>query len=618
MWITIGILILAAVFFVNGKIRSDIVALCALASLLLFHILSPEEALSGFSSSVVIMMIGLFVVGGAIFQTGLAKMVSSRLLRLAGKSERRLFLLVIIATSAIGAFVSNTGTVALMLPIVVSLANSAGMSPSRLLMPLAFASSMGGMMTLIGTPPNLVIQEALTNAGHEPLSFFSFFPVGIICVIVGIIVLMPLSKLFLSKQNKKRDKGSGKTLQQLVKEYGIANNLFRLQVNASSSLLGKTVMELDVRREFALNILEIRRGDSSKHRFLKTITQKLASSDTTLQDGDILYVMGDFDNVQRFSERYNLPLIDWHTTEETQDGGNTLDFYDIGIAEILLLPTSRFINRTVKEIDFRNKFNVNVLGIRRKKDYLLQDLGSEQVHDGDALLVQGTWSNIAQLSKDDGDWVVLGQPLAEAAKVTLDYKAPIAAAIMVLMIGMMVLDFIPIEPVTAVSVAALLMVLTGCFRNVEDAYKTINWESVVLIAAMLPMSNALEKTGASALISNSLVGWLGGYDPFALMAGIYFTTSLLTMFISNTATAVLLAPIAMQSAAQMGISPVPLLFAVTVGASMCFASPFSTPPNALVMHAGQYTFMDYVKVGLPLQIIMGIVMVFVLPLLFPF
>ncbi len=618
MWITIGILILAAVFFVNGKIRSDIVALCALASLLLFHILSPEEALSGFSSSVVIMMIGLFVVGGAIFQTGLAKMVSSRLLRLAGKSERRLFLLVIIATSAIGAFVSNTGTVALMLPIVVSLANSAGMSPSRLLMPLAFASSMGGMMTLIGTPPNLVIQEALTNAGHEPLSFFSFFPVGIICVIVGIIVLMPLSKLFLSKQNKKRDKGSGKTLQQLVKEYGIANNLFRLQVNASSSLLGKTVMELDVRREFALNILEIRRGDSSKHRFLKTITQKLASSDTTLQDGDILYVMGDFDNVQRFSERYNLPLIDWHTTEETQDGGNTLDFYDIGIAEILLLPTSRFINRTVKEIDFRNKFNVNVLGIRRKKDYLLQDLGSEQVHDGDALLVQGTWSNIAQLSKDDGDWVVLGQPLAEAAKVTLDYKAPIAAAIMVLMIGMMVLDFIPIEPVTAVIVAALLMVLTGCFRNVEDAYKTINWESVVLIAAMLPMSNALEKTGASALISNSLVGWLGGYDPFALMAGIYFTTSLLTMFISNTATAVLLAPIAMQSAAQMGISPVPLLFAVTVGASMCFASPFSTPPNALVMHAGQYTFMDYVKVGLPLQIIMGIVMVFVLPLLFPF
>ena len=282
------------------------------------------------------------------------------------------------------------------------------------------------------------------------------------------------------------------------------------------------------------------------------------------------------------------------------------------------MPNSRLSNRTVKEIDFRNKFNVNVLGIRRKNEYLLQDLGNTQVHGGDVMLVQGTWANIERISREDADWVVLGQPLAEAAKVTLDYKAPIAAVIMLLMIAMMVFDFIPVAPVTAVMIAALLMVLTGCFRNVEAAYNTINWESVVLIAAMLPMSNALEKTGASALISNSLVSWLGDYGPFALMAGVYFTTSLLTMFISNTATAVLLAPIAMQSAVQMGISPVPLLFAVAVGASMCFASPFSTPPNALVMHAGQYTFMDYVKVGLPLQIIMGIVMVFVLPLLFPF
>ena len=248
---------------------------------------------------------------------------------------------------------------------------------------------------------------------------------------------------------------------------------------------------------------------------------------------------------------------------------------------------------------------MNVLGIRRKKEYLLQDLGNERIHSGDVLLVQGTWNNIARLSKEDADWVVLGQPLAEAAKVTLDYKAPVAAVIMVLMVAMMVFDFIPVAPVTAVMIAGILMVLTGCFRNVEAAYKTINWESIVLIAAMLPMSLALEKTGASEYISNSLVSELGTYGPLALMAG--------TMSISNTATAVLLAPIAMQSATQIGVSPVPFLFAVSLGASMCFASPFSTPPNALVMPAGQYAFMDYVKVGLPLQIIMGIVMVLVLP-----
>lgn len=619
MWITIGILVLSAIFFVNGKIRSDLVALCALVALLVCQILTPEEALSGFSNSVVIMMIGLFVVGGAIFQTGLAKMISSKILRLAGKSKTRLFLLVILVTSAIGAFVSNTGTVALMLPIVVSLAASANVSPSRFLMPLAFASSMGGMMTLIGTPPNLVINDTLVSAGLEGLSFFSFLPVGLICVAVGILVLMPLSKIFLSGKKKKNAGTGGKSLQQLVKEYGLASNLFRVEVCSDSTVIGKSIIELDIRRRFGLNIMEIRRGDSSRYRFLKTITQ-LTSPETTLENGDILYVSGNFDEVRRFAGECKLDILDGHHTEEAVkiQEGNSLDFYEIGIAEIIIVPTSGLINKSIKDIDLRGKFNINVLGIRRKGEYLLHDLGDIKVHGGDVMLVQGSWANIARLNKEDADWVVLGQPLAEAAKVTLDYKAPVAGVIMLLMVAMMVFDFIPVEPVTAVMIAAILMVLTGCIRNVEAAYKTINWESVVLIAAMMPMSLALEKTGASAWISNTLVQGLGSYGPIALMAGIYFTTSLMTMFISNTATAVLLAPIAMQSAAQMGISPVPLLFAVAVGASMCFASPFSTPPNALVMPAGQYKFMDYIKVGLPLQIIMGIVMVFVLPLLFPF
>ena len=617
MWTAIAILAISAVSFAIGKLRSDIVALCALVLLLLFHILTPDEALSGFSNSIVIMMIGLFVVGGAIFQTGLAKMISSHLLKLAGTSENRLLLLVIIVTAARGAFVSNTGTVALMLPIVVSLAANAKISSSRLLMPLAFASSMGGMMTLIGTPPNLVIEETLVSAGYEPLSFFSFLPVGLVCLATGILVLTPLSKIFLSGKDKKKSEKGGKTLQQLANEYGISNNLFRLLAGDKAKITGKTIINLDIRNKYGLNILEIRRGDASRHKFLKTITQKLADPETIIQPADILYISGSFSQIEKFAADYALDLLDGHTTEETKSG-STLDFYDIGIAEIVFMPTSRLLNRSIMEIGFRDKFNVNVLGIRRKQEYILQDIGKAQVHSGDVLLVQGAWKDIARLNREDADWVVLGQPLEEASKVTLDYKAPVAAAIMLLMIAMMVFDFIPVAPVTAVMIAALLMVLTGCFRNVEAAYKTINWESVVLIAAMLPMSLALEKTGASAYISDSLVSGLGDYGPFALMAGIYFTTSLLTMFISNTATAVLLAPIALQSAIQMGISPIPFLFAVAVGASMCFASPFSTPPNALVMPAGQYKFMDYVKVGLPLQIIMGIVMVFVLPLLFPF
>lgn len=618
---TLIILALSAVFFVNGKLRSDLVALCALVLLIVFNILTPEEALSGFSNPIVIMMVGLFVVGGAIFKTGLAKMVSSKILRLAGKSELKLFILIMMVTAFIGAFVSNTGTVALMLPIVVSMAASANISPGRFLMPLAFASSMGGMATLIGTPPNLVVDEVLSNAGFTDLSFFSFTPIGVICVLIGLVVLIPLSKFFLVKKEDGKDTKTttGHSPKELAKKYQLSDNLYRIQIRPGSRIGGKKLQELNITQAYNLSILEIRRQSSSQGRFLKTVDQSLAGPHTELQENDILYVFGPFEKVNQFAKEQNLELTDTHVSEYVEGAEvEKLSVREIGIAEVLLMPDSKLINKVVKDSGFRDKYSVNILGIQRKGEYILNDIKDIKMHAGDILLIQGTWDSIARMSQKQSQWVVLGQPLEEASKVTLDYKAPVAALIMVLMIAAMVFDFIPIPPVAAVIIAGILMVLTGCFRNVEEAYKTINWESVVLIAAMLPMSLALEKTGASNLISEKLVSGLGDYGPLVLMAGIYFTTSLLTMFISNTATAVLVAPIALQSAIAINVSPYPFLLAVTVGASMCFASPFSTPPNALVMSAGKYTFMDYVKVGLPLQIVMGIVMVFILPLLFPF
>ena len=618
---TLIILALSAVFFVNGKLRTDLAALCALVLLIVFNILTPEEALSGFSNPIVIMMVGLFVVGGAIFKTGLAKMISSKILRLAGKSELKLFILIMMVTAFIGAFVSNTGTVALMLPIVVSMAASANISPGRFLMPLAFASSMGGMATLIGTPPNLVVDEVLSNAGFTDLSFFSFTPIGVICVLIGLVVLIPLSKFFLVKKEDGKDTKTttGHSPKELAKKYQLSDNLYRIQIRPGSRIGGKKLQELNITQAYNLSILEIRRQSSSQGRFLKTVDQSLAGPHTELQENDILYVFGPFEKVNQFAKEQNLELTDTHVSEYVEGAEvEKLSVREIGIAEVLLMPDSKLINKAVKDSGFRDKYSVNILGIQRKGEYILNDIKDIKMHAGDILLIQGTWDSIARMSQKQSQWVVLGQPLEEASKVTLDYKAPVAALIMVLMIAAMVFDFIPIPPVAAVIIAGILMVLTGCFRNVEEAYKTINWESVVLIAAMLPMSLALEKTGASNLISEKLVSGLGDYGPLVLMAGIYFTTSLLTMFISNTATAVLVAPIALQSAIAINVSPYPFLLAVTVGASMCFASPFSTPPNALVMSAGKYTFMDYVKVGLPLQIVMGIVMVFILPLLFPF
>ena len=614
MLVTIIILVLSAIFFMIGKIRSDLIALCSLILLVLFDILTPAEALSGFSNSVVIMMVGLFVVGGAIFQTGLAKMVSGKIMRTAGKNQFLLFILVMLVTSFVGAFVSNTGTVALMLPIVVSLANSADMSPSRLLMPLAFASSMGGMLTLIGTPPNLVIQEAIVDAGLEPLSFFSFTPVGLVCIAVGIIVLIPLSKWILSRKKRQAEdeKKSHPSMAELLREYQLEQRLFRVQVPADSTYCGKMLQELDISEKYGVGILEIRRKISTRRHFFNNIYDHItAGPHTVIQSGDILYLSGDAEHVSRMIGDNALWKLDTiYNTSESDKMNQT------GVAEVLLLHNSSLHNVAVRDCGFREKFNINILGIQRNDTYYVHDLRDFRMHSGDALLIQGEWSDIARMSREQNDWVVLGQPIEQVAKVTIDRKAPVAAGIMLLMILAMIFDWVP--AVMAVIIAAVLMVFTGCLRNVEDAYRTINWESIVLIAAMMPMSLALEKTGASSGISMALVSGLGEYGPLALLAGIYFTTSLMTMFISNTATAVLLAPIAMQSAVSLGVSPYPYLFAVTVAASMCFASPFSTPPNALVMPAGQYTFMDYVKVGLPLQIIMGIVMIFVLPLIFPF
>ena len=266
---TLIILLVSAILFVGGKVRSDLVAICALLALLLCQILNPAEALSGFSNTTVIMMIGLFIVGGGIFQTGLAKMIGSKVMTLAGNSELRLFLLVMIVTSAIGMFVSNTGTVALMLPIVVSMAAAAGTSPRRLLMPLAFASSMGGMMTLIGTPPNLIVSDTLESAGYEPLAFFSFLPVGLVTLVVGILYLLPATRMLSAKDNSKDGNKSGKSLKELVREYGVTDNLFRVHVkDDDSKAIGKTVVDLDIYREYGINVLELRRS-TGPNRFVR-------------------------------------------------------------------------------------------------------------------------------------------------------------------------------------------------------------------------------------------------------------------------------------------------------------------------------------------------------------
>lgn len=618
MIITLAILLVASFLFVQGKIRSDLIALSALISLMLFGILTPNEALAGFSSSIVIMLVGVFIVGGAVFRTGLAKMISTKLLLLAGNNQTLLFVLIMGVTSGIGAFVSNTGTVAIMLPIVVSLAAGAGASPSRFLMPLAFASTMGGMLTLIGTTPNMIINGALIDAGYKELAFFSFAPIGIICVTVGTLAMIFLSKALLgNKESGDAAKAGGAlSLQALADKYHLEENISIAKIGDDSPLAGKALKDLNLPFAYGVRILEIRRKNSVFSLFQRPVEPIIPMPETILRSGDLITFIGAEKGVADFIQKNDVTTLDPKDEKSGLNPKYKHRFDAIGIAELVILSTSSLINRQVKDSGMREKYGVNVIGIQRQDQTLLQNIKDEAVQAGDSLLVQGEWKSIKRLDAEHHEWVVVGSPLEAASSETLDHKAPVAAVIILLMIIAMVFNIL--APVVAVMLASLCLIFTGCFRNAEEAYKTINWESTVLVAAMLPVSVALEKTGAAALASQYLIKAVGNMGPYALMAIVYGVTSIVTLFLSNTATAALCVPVAMQAAVNMGLSPYPFMYAVATAASMSLASPFSTPPNVLVMSPGRYVFMDYVKMGAPLQLLFGTIMVFVLPLLFPF
>ncbi len=612
--IGITILVFAAtiVAFIMDKVRSDIIALCSTAMLLTTGVISSKDALAGFSNSAVVMMIGLFVVGGAVFQTGLAKIISGRLLRLAGTSEKRLFFLVMIVTSVVAAFVSNTGTVALLLPIILAMSKTAKVSPSKLMMPLAFASSMGGVLTLIGTPPNLIVSNYLAENNLPEFSFFDFTPIGLILLAVGLIFLWPLCNFFLNKKGKEGiEPEEERTLASLLHDYHINDCVFRLSGNGTSSLLaGHSVKELDLRKNYGITVIEIRRDN---HSLFGSVNQETVSPDTIFSASDTIYVLGAREKVDAFAAAMNLTVFE----DAEREGKAKLDFYEIGLAEVLVTPESALVNRPLKAAHFNERYGVNVLAIKREGLYIFEDIQDEIVGNGDMLLVHGKWKGIKSLAKKTREWVVIGRPDENAENVALDHKAPIAAIIMVLMVLAMVFEKqIGIPSVATVIVAGLLMVLTGCTRSVDGAYKMIGWESIVLIAAMMPMSTALTNTGISKMIAEGLVSSLD--SPIAILAGVYVVTSLLSTFISNSATAILVAPIAWTAATTAGVDPTPFMMTAGVAASAVFATPICTPPNAMVMSAGHYTFMDYVKVGLPLQIIMGIVAIFAISILFPF
>ena len=616
MIITISVLSVTVVLFTLGKFRSDVVALCALLSLVLFGVLTPQEAFSGFSNTIILTIAGVFIIGGAIVKSGLANVISDRILAVAGRSQNALFMLLMLITAMIGSLVSNTGTVAIMMPIVTSMSMTLNISPSRFLMPLAFMSSIGGMLTLIGNPGNMVVNDVYVKAGYKSLTLFSFLPVGVVCLVFGMLVLAPATSYYLSRRKDENRESSdqGTSLADLADKYQLAQHMYRISVPSDSKMAGQSLLSLNLTGTYGIFLQEIRRKRRLPDHFYPRQAQQISPGPkVVIEEGDILYAIGSQDKIESLAADFNLKLIKLKGDEDAKDKYN---FESIGICELVLMSASRLVNHTVAESGLREQFGLTILGIQRGRQYILENIKDQLMQSGDALLVQGTWENLARLQAFSPHWVVVGRPWDQAGNAGLKSKIPYVAAVLLLMIGSMALGLLP--TVISVLLAALAMGAGGCFKNVEEAYSSINWETLVMIACMLPMAIAMEKTGLVGIISVYMSDFGTANGPQAALAMVYSLTSVLNIIISATPVALLVAPVAIQVAVELGVSPLPFVFAVAVSSCMCFASPFSTPSNALVMSAGRYTFFDYLKIGLPLQALMAVIMILALPRLFPF
>jgi len=605
------ILIATTVCFAIPKFRSDLVAVCSLLALYLSGVLTVSEALAGFSSTVVVMLAVLFIVGEGISHTGIAGKAGNLLVKLTGNSEFRMLIFVKLLVAVIGSFISNTGTVAILMPIVVSLSMKMNVHPGKLLMPLAFGASMGGALTLIGTAPNLLARDALINHGFPGLSFFDFTPIGLIILFTGTVYMWFVGRRMLDKPYEKTSKiADTANVSELLGQYKIDPNLHYVQIPIGHEIAGKKLKELMWPSKYNITVLKVRKNSSSKtftFRPSDRYTQVLAEPSYELEAGDILLLYAEAPALQKF-------LGEVKAEEIARDLVEGLHIQDANIAEVIMTPQSNLINQSLKDINFRDKYGLTVLSIKRRNQEAKLPAVGDALHIGDAMLVYGKHKEIELLAREKSDIVVIRHEMT-APEEFKPMRAILAGAVLLLMIVMLVFEWVP--AVITVIIAGLLMVLSGGVRSTDQAYRAINWQIVVLIACMLPMATALENTGGVAFIADSITTTLGGAGPIVVMAGLYIVTSIFGVFISNTATAVLFLPVAILAAGEVGVSPLPFVMAVTYAASMSFATPVSTPPNAMVMVAGKYKFIDYMKVGIPLQIIVGIIIILVLPVFFP-
>ncbi|HDU8089896.1 TPA: SLC13 family permease [Klebsiella pneumoniae] len=605
IWV-LSLLAIAVVLFATGKVRMDAIALMVIVAFVLSGTLTLNEAFSGFSDPNVILIAALFIIGDGLVRTGVATKMGAWLVSVAGNSETKMLIYLMLTVAGLGAFMSSTGVVAIFIPVVLSVSARMNTSPSRLMMPLSFAGLISGMMTLVATPPNLVVNSELLREGLHGFSFFSVTPIGLVVLILGIVYMLAV-RFMLKTDNgdSARDGRKRSTFRDLIREYHLTGRARRLAIRPGSPMIGQRLDDLKLRERYCANVIGVERW----RWFRRVIVNVNGVSEFRARDVLLIDMSAsDVDLRQFCGEQMLEPMV--LRGEYFADQA-----LDVGMAEVALIPDSEMMGKTVREIAFRTRFGLNIVGMKRDGKAMDGSVVDEPLQLGDILLVVGNWRQIALLAKRGRDFVVLNMPVEVDDASPAHSQAPHAIFCLVLMVALMLTDEIP-NPIAAI-IACLLM---GKFRciNAESAYKAIHWPSIILIVGMMPFALALQKTGGVDLVVKGLMDVAGGEGPYLMLGCLFMMCAAIGLFISNTATAVLMAPIALAAAKSMGVSPYPFAMVVAMAASAAFMTPVSSPVNTLVLGPGKYSFSDFVKIGVPFTILVMVVCVLLIPVLFPF
>lgn len=600
VWV-LGLLVTAIVMFAINRPRMDAVALIMLTALPFTGVITINEALVGFSDANIVLIAALFVIGDGLVRTGVARQLGDWLAKTAGSSENRLIALLMLVVCGLGSTMSSTAVTAIFIPVVLRISRSTSIPASQLMMPLSFAALISGMMTLVATAPNLVVNSELIRSGSDGFHFFSFTPFGLPVLFLAIIYMLTVRRWLLPAADSQLSAAeiARPSLTGWVKLYDLHTREHRVRVLNDSSLADKTLEEVRLRDNSGASLVAIQRN--------QTLIQPTAK--TKIAAGDILLI--DFfttdTSVSQLREQYSLeslPLSGGYFTDQSQE---------IGMAEVILPADSDLLGQTVKDARLRDRTQLTVIGLRRGSTPLGKGLEDEVLQVGDTLLLVGPWQAIRNVQHAVGV-VPLSLPKEYDDVLPVPGKSIQAIICLIVTIGLMVSGVVP--NVQAALIGCLMMGFLGCV-NLESSYRSIDWKTIVLIVGMLPFSTALQRTGGVDLASEGLMSITSGVGTHGVLAAIFVITAALGMFISNTATAVLMAPVAMAIAKNMDASPYPFAMIVALAASTAFMTPVSSPVNTLVVTPGNYSFTDFVRAGVPFSILVMIVSVLMVPWLLP-